>query len=212
MPVKQAAAQIGDTLLDSIQPHQIGTMKLPMWLPKYDNSWAHIRRSIVKNGDGIVGSSLILALAHSGAELPVKLLLEKGANIEAISQFFHRSPLILAARRGYDAVVRLLLQEGANIEAADRWGQTALILAARLGHLEVVRLLIEKGANIHAITEYKRTALHLAAKGGFNEVVRLLVEEGVDVTVKDQSGKIAFDESEGYPVIREFLKAAESRR
>lgn len=195
-------------MLQIVQPHEIG-IRSRLWLPGYDSSWVHIQRSIRKKG--VVESSLILALAHTGVELPVKLLLEKGANIEARSEYFHRTPLILAARRGFDSVVRLLLVKGADIEAGDRWGQTALILAARWGHGEVVRLLIENGVNIHANTAQNKTALHVAAHGGFEAIVHLLIEKGADVMEKDIFGKTASDNCETYPAIRKLLKDAEVR-
>ena len=61
----------------------------------------------------------------------VMLLLEKGANIEAIG------------------VVRLLLEKGANIEATrSDDGSTPIYTAVYHGHTDVVRLLLEKSTDI----------------------------------------------------------------
>jgi ankyrin repeat protein len=46
--------------------------------------------------------------AERGHEAVVKLLLEKGAELESKSSIFDRTPLSWAAERGHEAVVRLL--------------------------------------------------------------------------------------------------------
>jgi ankyrin repeat protein len=42
----------------------------------------------------------------------VKLLLEKGADVESKDRYDGRTPLSWAANNGHEAVVKLLLQEG----------------------------------------------------------------------------------------------------
>jgi ankyrin repeat protein len=74
----------------------------------------------------------------------VKLLLEKGADLEAKDEF-GRTPLSWAAEEGHEGVVKLLLEKGADLEAKDEFGQTPLSRAAESGHEAVVKLL-EKGA------------------------------------------------------------------
>ena len=75
MDPEEAARQVGTKLLLSVTPHNITDD------PKSKPTWEHIRQSIRNNGKGIVGSSLILAIAKTGLELPIRLLLEKGADI-----------------------------------------------------------------------------------------------------------------------------------
>jgi len=57
----------------------------------------------------------------------VKLLLEKGANIEAKDNDGDTA-LINAAIKGETEMVKLLLEKGANIEAKDNKGETALTM------------------------------------------------------------------------------------
>ncbi|GKU13619.1 unnamed protein product, partial [Fusarium langsethiae] len=45
----------------------------------------------------------------------VKLLLDKGAEVEAKDSEYGLTPLSWAARHGHDAVVKLLLDKGAEI-------------------------------------------------------------------------------------------------
>jgi ankyrin repeat protein len=99
----------------------------------------------------------------------VRLLIEKGANIEAKASNGWTA-LRWASSNGHEAVVKLLLEKGADVElllekgadvdAKDRAGKTALQRAAENGHEAVVKLLVEKGADIDAMDErYGRTAL-----------------------------------------------------
>ena len=49
----------------------------------------------------------------------MKLLLEKGAELEAKDKNYGRTPLSWAAEKGHEAVVKLLLEKGAELEAKD---------------------------------------------------------------------------------------------
>ncbi|KAK7409434.1 hypothetical protein QQX98_008395 [Neonectria punicea] len=57
-----------------------------------------------------------LRAAESGHEGIVKLLLEKGANVEAKDDYGW-TPLLWAAENGHEGIVKLLLEKGADIEA-----------------------------------------------------------------------------------------------
>lgn len=146
MTPEEAAKQIGTTLLLRVAPH---------------NSWESIRETIRSNGKGIVGSSLILALANTGLELPTQLLLEKGADIELKSPL-EGTPLILAAREKHKAVMQVLLGKGANVNAVSKFGNTPLIFAAKSGDESLVRMLLEKGAKVNRRNQDGKTAIDFA--------------------------------------------------
>jgi ankyrin repeat protein len=84
----------------------------------------------------------------------VKLLLEKGAEIEAKDSEYGRTPLSWAAFDGHEAVVKLLLEKGAEVEAKDHHGRTPLSRAAGNGHKAVVKLLLENGAGVEFGDKY----------------------------------------------------------
>jgi ankyrin repeat protein len=65
--------------------------------------------------------TLLLWAIKNRHEVVVKLLLEKGAEIEAKSSSGW-TPLSWAAGKGHKAVVKLLLEKGAEIEAKDSSG------------------------------------------------------------------------------------------
>jgi ankyrin repeat protein len=75
----------------------------------------------------------------------VKLLLEKGADVECKSDN-GRTPPCWAAWNGRGAVVKLLLEKGADVECKSDNGRTPLCWAKWNGHKAIVKLLLEKGA------------------------------------------------------------------
>ena len=71
----------------------------------------------------------------------MKLLLEKGAELESEDKDYGQTPLWWAAENGHEAVVKLLREKGAELESKDKNGRTPLWWAARNGHEAVVKLL-----------------------------------------------------------------------
>jgi hypothetical protein len=136
--------------------------------------------------DGCSGDTPLLRAAERGHLEAVRLLLEKGADIESQGSNCNTS-LRLASRRGHAAVVQLLLEKGGNNESKDDGGWTPLCYAACYGYEPVVRLLVEKGANLEAKTNRGQTALSLAARAGRVEVVRYLIDKGAEIGSEDNA-------------------------
>ena len=67
----------------------------------------------------------------------MKLLLEKGAELEAKDSGYGQTPLSWAAGNGREAVVKLL-EKGAELEAKDSGVRTQLSWAAVNGHEALV--------------------------------------------------------------------------
>jgi ankyrin repeat protein len=87
---------------------------------------------------------------HGKAEAVVKLLLQKGAEVESKNEN-GRTPLSLAAFGWREMVVKLLLEKGTELESKDKDGDTPLSLAAAIsGYEAVVKLLLEKGAKLES--------------------------------------------------------------
>ena len=70
----------------------------------------------------------------------MKLLLEKGAEVESKDKEYGGTPLSWAAGNGHEAVVKLLLQKGAELETRSKYGRTPLSWAGGEGHEAVVKL------------------------------------------------------------------------
>jgi ankyrin repeat protein len=118
----------------------------------------------------------------------VKLLLEKGAELEAKTTY-GQTPLSRAAGNGHEAVVKLLLEKGAELETKDKNGWTPLSCAAKNGHEAVVKLLLEIGAELEAVDNDGQTPLSWAAKNGYEAVVKLLLEKGAELEAKNKYGQ-----------------------
>ena len=93
-----------------------------------------------------LGETALMETAIRGDIAGTRLLLDKGADVNAAD---HRgyTPLLLAAQYDGDAaaLVRLLLERGADITAVAE-GQTALRLAMKRGETEVTKILREAAA------------------------------------------------------------------
>jgi ankyrin repeat protein len=147
-----------------------------VWFPVYWNS----RETNTERFTSIMISSFL------GLEAIVKLLLEKGADLETKDTTYGKTSLSLAAGNGHDGVVNLLLEKGADFEAGDNHGQTPLSFAAEMRCPTVANLLLEKGANPETKDIFGRTPLLLAAENGDADVVSLLLEKGASPDTKDE--------------------------
>ncbi|KAJ3572376.1 hypothetical protein NPX13_g5069 [Xylaria arbuscula] len=77
----------------------------------------------------------------------VKMLLERGVDMESRDADFDHTPLLWAAESGHINTVRHLLDYGANIGfQSSITGETALSLATEFNRKETVQLLLERGA------------------------------------------------------------------
>lgn len=78
----------------------------------------------------------------------VKLLVARGANVNARSTNLRRTPLLVAASYPETtAILQLLLDKGADLHAKDRAGSHALGRATLNADLSVVRFLVEHGCD-----------------------------------------------------------------
>ncbi|KAK5991264.1 Ankyrin repeat domain-containing protein 50 [Cladobotryum mycophilum] len=154
--------------------------------PKSYSAWFRIYR---KTGgiQNIEYFTDLTVASYYGHHSVTKLLVEKGADVEAKDSEYGKTPLSWAAENGYEAVVKLLIENGADVESKDsKYSQTPLSWAARRGHEAIIKLLIEKGADVEAKdSEYGQTPLSWAAENGYEAVVKLLIENGADVESKD---------------------------
>ncbi|RYP56997.1 hypothetical protein DL770_010789 [Monosporascus sp. CRB-9-2] len=155
------------------------------------------------SGHNIGGQIPLLWAAANGRLAVLKLLVEKGAQIEARDND-NKTPLMLAAEYGHEAAAKLLVEKGAQIEAKDNDGSTPLIFATWQGHEALARLLVEKGAQLEAKSNLKNgsacrtegaqidakdndgwTPLIFATWQGHEAVAMLLVEKGAQLEAKD---------------------------
>uniref|UniRef100_A0A8C0M284 BCL3 transcription coactivator n=1 Tax=Canis lupus familiaris TaxID=9615 RepID=A0A8C0M284_CANLF len=97
-----------------------------------------------RNYDGLTALHVAVNMQCPEAVL---LLLERGADIDAVDIKSGRSPLIHAVENNSLSMVQLLLQHGANVNAQMYSGSSALHSASGRGLLPLVRTLVRSGAD-----------------------------------------------------------------
>ncbi|CAI0469382.1 unnamed protein product, partial [Linum tenue] len=115
--------------------------------------------------DGDTALHLVCLYGHLSC---VRVLLEKGANVEAKDED-GAIPLHDACAGGYTEIVRLLLNHASGAETVKRMlvtvddeGDTPLHHAARGEHTEIVNLLLAAGASVTRTNSYGKTPGELA--------------------------------------------------
>lgn len=93
-------------------------------------------------GDEVWTTTLGGAILSGHTDI-VKLLVERGADLEATDEY-SRTPLFLAAEYGVLEDVKILMEAGADCDAT-ALSETVVSIAAKYGHLEVVKHVIEEG-------------------------------------------------------------------
>jgi hemoglobin len=93
-----------------------------------------------------------------GAGKVVRILVDAGADVNAVDRVKRCTPLHMAARRGNVEIAEALLDLGAEIEARDSLGETPLRRAVNCNKPEVARLLVARGADVRS-----RGSKHLTA-------------------------------------------------
>lgn len=161
-----------------------------------------------------------LAIAAKRGQVDlVRLLLQRGANVHALSGNGF-SALHYAAESDHVDVAQLLIDNGADVNSRKPKsfekdpGTTPLHLAALNGNIKMAQFLLEHGAEVNAI-EYSplvyrgvsgwrepkpgpalnrgRTPLHYAAMHNQLETAEYLLKQGVDVNKQDLYNWTAFD-------------------
>ena len=134
---------------------------------------------------GRYGNALRVA-SHEGYKDVVQVLLDNGADVDAVGEGCQSTALQIASEKGYGNVVKILLDKGADVNALDASTGSALQLASENGHESVVKLLLDQGAYVDATGEETHgTALQLASENGYGNVVKMLLDKGADVDALD---------------------------
>ena len=137
------------------------------------------------NEKGAYGRSALHYAASSGNADVVKLLLDKGVEVD-VTSYNRLTPLHMATR---PEAAELLLDRGADVGAVASTGATPLHIAAERcwpdESPETVALLIERGADVAARDSAGRTPMHYARSA---EVIELFLSKGASATAKDNRG------------------------
>ncbi|KAF8326443.1 ectomycorrhiza-induced ankyrin-domain/NACHT-domain-containing protein [Amanita rubescens] len=141
------------------------------------------KRKITRNEWSWAYSALVEIASENGYIGIVRLLLDKGANVNA-QGVKHGNALQAASMGGNAEIVRLLLDKGANVNAQGGHYGNALQAASLRGNAEIARLLLDKGANVNAQGGGYSNALQAASLRGNAEIARLLLDKGANVNAQ----------------------------
>ena len=181
---------IGQHLRDRMMLLDINDIKIFIFIKK---ELREIRKESVLGNNGVGhnregrNNRDLLWAAWNGQKAVVKVLLEKGADLEAKDDT-GQTPLSMASEKGHKDVVQLLLATGqVDVDSKDKNGQTPLSMAAESGYESVVQLLLESGqVDVDSKDKNGQTPLWMAARNGYEGVVQLLLERGqVNVEAED---------------------------
>jgi ankyrin repeat protein len=90
--------------------------------------------------------TLLHDMAFEGDARKARLLLDHGADVDAIDDEYRSTPLGYAAHFGKPEVVALLLERGADPNAAGAAWSSPLAWARRKGHVDIEAALVRAGA------------------------------------------------------------------
>jgi ankyrin repeat protein len=122
---------------------------------------------------------LMMAAGWNGKVAAVKMLLAKGANVNAVSrpvmglpsrngpsEFGNMTALLMSAAFGPPELIETLLKAGADVNARDVRGMTSLMLAIANDHQDpaVLRMLLEHGADPKIPSNLNETAMDWARR------------------------------------------------
>jgi hypothetical protein len=93
------------------------------------------------------------------------LLLDLGADVNAINYWNRRPVLTMVAGSGMHKLVSRMVGKVAEIDAIDNVGHTSLMAAASQGHVETVEVLLDSGANKDFVNENGDSALSVTVLG-----------------------------------------------
>jgi ankyrin repeat protein len=129
------------------------------------------------------GETPLMIAAQGGNAEAVKVLVARGANVDAKGTSMGQTALMWGAAQKHASVVRVLIELGADVNARSTAGFTPLIFAARNGDLETSRLLLAAGANVNDASTDGTTALLMSTVRGHTEYAKFLVENGANLNV-----------------------------
>ena len=135
-----------------------------------------------ENSDGL---TVLGFAAHFGHKEAVKVLLDQGADVNAVSHsklnFIPSNTALhasIAGSRNMD-VIKLLLKHKTNTNIFDSNGHTCLHTAAfHDDSTDIIQLLIEHGADVNAKVDGGTSALNLSVHQGNTKVSEFLRKNG----------------------------------
>lgn len=139
------------------------------------------------------GTTALTIAAYQGHVEAVRLLLDRGAEVDLPNEFGSR-PLFVAATNAKVRVISMLLNAGASLTVEADGGLTPFMKAAK-STPETVRAFLKHGVDVNAVSSKGYTALQCAAINDLYGpiIIPLLLDAGADPAYRDSQGRTAKD-------------------
>ncbi len=154
------------------------------------------------------GHNLLVSAACRGEIKVIKLLLNKGANVNYKTNGY--SALIEGIKHKNLKIIDILLKVGAecgdeerekinqlikeknDINFVNEKGETALLIASSNGELKLAKSLIERGANVNVKDMEGKSPFTRAVLHGSRKTVKLLLDNGADISERINNNSALF--------------------
>jgi len=117
-----------------------------------------------------------------------KLLLEKGANLEATNDY-GMFPLMTALMFKEPDIAGMLVDKGSNVNRCNAKPILCpLMVSSGNNYIELTKSMINKGAYVDKLDANSQTALYYAINRGNIDIVTALITSGANVNIKNNHG------------------------
>jgi ankyrin repeat protein len=132
------------------------------------------------------GETALMTAARTGEVPAVRLLLARGAAVNAVEKWKQQTALMWAAHEGNADAARVLIEAGANVNARSMFGWTPLLFAARQGQIGTIGALVAGGARINDTLPDGTSPLVTAVQGLNYDAAVALLKHGIDPNAAGQ--------------------------
>ncbi|KAF6806825.1 ankyrin repeat-containing protein [Colletotrichum plurivorum] len=231
---REGQVTAADTLLKSepkLATREDGDGRLPIHWAASSNSLEiilllaqqHAFDPDVQDGSG--WTPLMIAASLKDGDALVKLLLQRGADVNLKSEIQRRNSIrqpheaanvaqcvlhLVASKNNLDIAKMLLGHDpAASVRVRDRRGQYPIHRAAAVGSAPMTTLFIKHHSPINATDISGYTALHHAVAEGHGDTAVALLKAGAEAHKRDNDGCLALDLAPDQAVRRYIQRAAE---
>ena len=131
--------------------------------------------------------------ANKGSIPLFKLLMENGANVDAVTNLGKNVMHMAAEGNQPSMLIYLITEEHLSSHSVDENGSTPLHWACYFGAEEAVNFLLYLSDNINEQDKEKLTPLHLAVNEGRENIVIKLLQKNADKNLENNKGELPID-------------------
>lgn len=120
------------------------------------------------------GETPLYKAVEKGSLPHVKLMLARGANLEARNELGNTA-LWLACAKKYPCIIEELLDNGADVNAVNLKGNPPIYATCQVGPLKIAEMLMIRGADAEIVNQNGDTLVLIATRNGQAEILELLL-------------------------------------